>query len=50
MFGHPIKDWLLAIRPWSFPASLTPVVATLGLLYWRSSVEPMDCILGSELF
>ncbi len=43
MFGHSIKDWILAIRPWSFPASLTPVVATLGLLFWRNSVDSMDC-------
>ena len=42
MFGHTIKEWFFALRPWSFPASLTPVVATLGALYWRNTVEPME--------
>lgn len=32
---HAMKDWLVAVRPWSFPASAMPVVATLAFLYWR---------------
>ena len=28
------KDWVVAVRPWSFPASAMPVVATLCYLYW----------------
>ena len=27
-------DWLMATRPWSFPASSMPVIATLGYLFW----------------
>lgn len=29
-----LKDWLIATRPWSFPASSMPVLATLGYLFW----------------
>lgn len=29
-----LKDWFIAMRPWSFPASSMPVVATLCYLYW----------------
>lgn len=28
-----MRDWLTAVRPWSFPASAMPVVATLGYLF-----------------
>ena len=31
---HSLKDWLVAVRPWSFPASAMPVVVTLAFLYW----------------
>ena len=31
---HSLKDWLVAVRPWSFPASVMPVVVTLAFLYW----------------
>ena len=30
---HTLKEWLTAVRPWSFPASTMPVVATLGYVY-----------------
>ena len=29
------KDWLIATRPWSFPASAMPVLVTLGYLFWK---------------
>ena len=29
-----LKDWIIATRPWSFPASSMPVIATLGYLFW----------------
>lgn len=32
---HTFKDWFLATRPWSFPASSMPVAVTLAFLYWR---------------
>ena len=28
-----MRDWITAVRPWSFPASAMPVVATLGYLF-----------------
>ena len=31
---HTWKDWLLAVRPWSFPASAMPVAVTLAYLWW----------------
>ena len=31
--GHKFKDWLMAVRPWSFPASAMPVIVTLGYLF-----------------
>lgn len=31
---HSLKDWLVAVRPWSFPASVMPVAVTLAYLYW----------------
>lgn len=34
MKKHTFKDWLIAVRPWSFPASAMPVVVTLAYVYW----------------
>ena len=34
MNKHSLKDWLVAVRPWSFPASAMPVAVTLAFLYW----------------
>ncbi len=30
---HTFKDWVIATRPWSFPASAMPVLVTLGYLF-----------------
>lgn len=30
---HTLGEWVIAVRPWSFPASAMPVVATLGYLF-----------------
>lgn len=30
---HSFKDWMIAVRPWSFPASAMPVAVTLGYLF-----------------
>lgn len=32
---HSFKDWFLATRPWSFPASSMPVLVTMLYLYWQ---------------
>lgn len=34
MKKHSFKDWMIAVRPWSFPASTMPVLVTLAYLYW----------------
>lgn len=34
MRKHSFKEWLIAVRPWSFPASAVPVAATLAYLQW----------------
>ena len=38
MKKHSFKDWLIAVRPWSFPASAMPVIVTLAYLYWAYGV------------
>ena len=38
MNGHSIKEWLLATRPWSFPASTMPVFVTMMFL-WSNGLE-----------
>ena len=30
MEKHTFKEWMIAVRPWSFPASAMPVAVTLG--------------------
>ncbi len=35
MKKHAFKEWMIAVRPWSFPASAMPVIATLGYLFAR---------------
>ena len=34
MRTHSFKEWIIATRPRSFPASAMPVLVTLGYLYW----------------
>ena len=35
MKKQSIKEWIIATRPWSFPASAMPVLVTLGYLFWK---------------
>ena len=35
MKKHSLKEWIIAVRPWSFPASVMPVAVTLAYLAWR---------------
>lgn len=37
MSKHTVKEWMIAVRPWSFPASVMPVAVTLGYLAWRGA-------------
>lgn len=34
MRRHTLKEWVIATRPWSFPASAMPVIVTIVYLYW----------------
>lgn len=34
---HTLKEWFIAVRPWSFPASAMPVVVTLAFLHWNDA-------------
>lgn len=35
MKKHTFGEWMIAVRPWSFPASAMPVVVTTAFLFWR---------------
>ena len=37
MAKHPFKEWVIAVRPWSFPASSMPIIATLAFLFWTGA-------------
>lgn len=37
MGKHTFKEWLIAVRPWSFPASAMPIIVTLAYLFWAGS-------------
>ena len=41
---HTLKDWVVAVRPWSFPASAMPVIVTLTYLF--AAHEDMDWFNG----
>lgn len=43
MKGHKIKEWLLATRPWSFPASSMPVIVTIAYL-WSQGIKISWCL------
>lgn len=35
MSRHTLKAWIVATRPWSFPASAMPVLTTTAYLFWQ---------------
>ena len=37
MKKHTLKDWFLATRPWSFPASAMPIVVTVAYLFSKGA-------------
>ena len=34
---HTFKDWMIAVRPWSTPASAMPIIVTLAYLFWKGA-------------
>ncbi len=37
MGKHSLGQWIFAVRPWSFPASAMPIIATLAYLFWTGA-------------
>ena len=37
MSKHPFGHWIIAVRPWSFPASAMPIIVTLAFLFWNGA-------------
>lgn len=35
MKKHTFGEWMIAVRPWSFPASAMPVIVTAAFLFWK---------------
>ena len=35
MKKHTFGEWMIAVRPWSFPASAMPVIVTVAFLFWK---------------
>ena len=32
-----MKEWMIAVRPWSTPASAMPIIVTLAFLFWKGA-------------
>ena len=39
MGKHTFKEWMIAVRPWSFPASAMPVIVTVAYLFWSDGTS-----------
>jgi len=37
MKKHTFNEWVIAVRPWSFPASAMPIIVTLAFLFYKGS-------------
>ena len=37
MKKHSFSEWVIAVRPWSFPASAMPIIVTLAFLFYKGS-------------
>ena len=37
MKKHTFKEWFIALRPWSLPASAMPIIVTLAFLFFSGS-------------
>ncbi len=44
MSNHSLKSWIMATRPWSFPASAMPILVTLAYLFWLG--KDVDWFIG----
>ncbi len=37
MKKHTFGEWMIAVRPWSFPASAMPIIVTVAFLFWKGA-------------
>ncbi|MBE6243141.1 MAG: prenyltransferase [Bacteroidales bacterium] len=37
MKKHSFGEWMIAVRPWSFPASAMPVITSITYLFWKGA-------------
>ena len=54
MSRHTFKEWIIAVRPWSFPASAMPIIVTLAYLFWTGAeidwLKGLWALVGMVLF
>lgn len=52
--GRNFSHWIIAVRPWSFPASVMPIVVTLAYLFWKGAdinwIHGAWALIGMVLF
>lgn len=52
--GHSFGHWVVAVRPWSFPASAMPIIVTLAYLFWKGAeinwIHGVWALIGMLLF
>ena len=44
MKKHSFGEWMIAVRPWSFPASAMPVITSIAYLFWKGA--EIDWLFG----
>ena len=37
-----LKNWIIATRPWSFPASTMPSLVAVSYVFYVNKIAPMD--------
>ncbi len=54
MKKHSFGEWMIAVRPWSFPVSAMPVIVTLAFLFYKGAQINWLCgiwaVIGIILF
>ena len=54
MNKHTLGQWIIALRPWSIPASAMPVIVTLSFLFWKETeinwLNGILALIGMILF
>ena len=44
MKKHSFGEWMIAVRPWSFPASAMPVITSIAYIFWKGA--EIDWLFG----